>query len=443
MVYRLANEGLKAMRRLVQLIVFFALFAGPAQATQRLIVRVTLGQTLLNTTCLLLGCNVIEGLGDPSGQVFLVGVPDGVNLPSFIQTLLSITGVVDAEVDAAVSLLQSTPPIPQSLYDNAPVPYYGTTVWQGYVTQPAAQIVEIAAAQSSYKVSGAGIVAVIDTGVDPNQSVLKPVLVPGYDFTRNTPGGSEMPDIPVTTQPAVTTPATFLNSYSAANVDESTDWVIDGGQPGQNGRYAAFGHGTMVSGVIHLVAPTASIMPLKAFRANGSGYTSDIIRAVYWAVFHNARVINMSFSESQSSLELELALDVATNAGRICVAAAGNSNSSTPVYPAAFSNVIGVASTSNSDVLSTFSNYGSWVWLAAPGEGIVTTYPWSTYAAAWGTSFSAPFVSGTVSLLLQAAPALSQTQAANAVGNAVPVGSGLGHGRLDIVQALQSLSSSQ
>jgi subtilisin family serine protease len=443
MVYRLANEGLKAMRRLVQVIVCFALLAGSAQATQRLIVRVTLGQTLLNTTCLLLGCNVIEGLGDPSGQVFLLGVPDGVSLPSFITTLLSITGVVDAEADTVASLLQSTPPIPQSLYDNTPVSYYGTTVWQGYATQPAAQIVEIATAQSSYKVSGAGTVAVIDTGVDPNQAVLKPVLVSGYDFTRNMAGGSEMPDIPVTTQPTVTTPATFVNSYSAADLDESTDWVIDSGEPGQNGQYAAFGHGTMVSGVIHLVAPTASIMPLKAFQANGTGYTSDIIRAVYWAVLHNARVINMSFSEAQSSLELGLALDVATSAGTICVAAAGNSNSSMPVYPAAFSNVIGVASTSNSDVLSTFSNYGSWVWLAAPGEGIVTTYPWSTYAAAWGTSFSAPFVSGTVSLLLEAAPALSQTQAANAVGNAVPVGSGVGHGRLDILQALQSLGSSQ
>jgi len=443
MVYRYATEGPKAMRRLVQLIVFFVLFAGSAQATQRLIVRVTLGKTLLNSTCLLLGCNVIEGLGDPSGQVFLVGVPDGVNLPSFIQTLLSITGVVDAEVDTVASLLQSTPPIPQSLYNNTPVPYYGTAVWQGYVTQPAAQILAIATAQSTYKLSGVGIVAVIDTGIDPSQSVLQPVLVPGYDFTRNAPGGSEMPDIALSTRPTVTTPGTFVNAYSAADLDESTDAVIDGGRPGQNGQYAAFGHGTMVSGVIHLVAPTASIMPLKAFHANGSGYTSDIIRAVYWAVLHNARVINMSFSESQISLELGLALDVATSAGTICVAAAGNSNSSAPSYPAAFSNVIGVASTSNSDVLSTFSNYGSWVWLAAPGEGIVTTYPWSTYAAAWGTSFSAPFVSGTVSLLLQAVPGLSQAQAANAVGNAVPVGSGVGHGRLDIVQALQSLGSSQ
>jgi thermitase len=384
-------------------------------------------------------CNVIESLGDPKDQFFLLGVSDTVNLTSLIQTLLSITGIADAEVDTVVSVLQSTPPIPQSLYNNTPVSYFGTTVWQGYVTQPAAQIVENATAQSTYNVSGAGIVAVIDTGVDPNQGVLQPVLVSGYDFTRNTPGGSEMPDAPASTPPAAATPASFVNSYAAATVAEGTDWVIDPTHP----QYAAFGHGTMVSGVVHLVAPTASIMPLKAFQATGNGYTSDIIRAIYWGVLHNARVINMSFSAPQPSFAVQLALNYATSVGAICVASAGNDSSSSPVYPAAYGNIIGVASTSNSDVLSTFSNYGSWVWLAAPGEGIVTTYPWSTYAAAWGTSFSAPFVSGTISLLIQKDSWLSQMAAANAVGNATPVGSGLGHGRLDIVQALQSISSGQ
>ncbi len=424
------------MRRAFQLTVLCALLGSSAEATQRLIVQDALGQFLLGLTCDLLGCNVIQGLGDPAGQVFLVGVPDSTNLTAFISSLLNITGIVDVEADSLISVLQSSPAIPASLYDESPVFYYGTTVWQGYVTQPAAQIVGIPNVQSAYGVAGTGTVAVIDTGVDPNQPVLEPVLVPGYDFTRNTPGGSEMADVALSSPPVITEePPGWVNGYSAADVDESTVWVVD------NSQYAAFGHGTMVSGVIHLAAPQALIMPLKAFGANGTGYTSDIIRAVYWAVSHHARVINMSFSTQQPSLELSLALDYATTLGAICVAAAGNDSSSTPVYPAAYSNVIGVASTSNSNTLSTFSNYGPWVWLAAPGEGIVTTYPWATYAAAWGTSFSAPFVSGTVSLLLQKNWYLSQGGAASDVANAQPAGSEVGHGVLAIVPAIQAAIS--
>ena len=423
------------MLRFIQLLVFIALLGNSAFATQRLIVRDTLGEVVLNSTCFLLGCNIIEGLGDPEGQVFLVGVPDAINLPAFVQQLLSANGIADAEADILGSLLQSTPAAPPSLYDSTPVLYYGTTVWEGYVTQPAAGIIGISNAQSNFGVSGAGIVAVIDTGVDPNQPVLQPVLVPGYDFTRNTPGGSEMADVNPAAPPALTLPPGFVNSYATANVDESTVSVVD------NNQYCGFAHGTMVSGVIHLVAPQAQIMPLKAFQANGTGYNSDIIRAIYWGVLHGARVINMSFSAPQPSLEQSLALNFATSNGVILVAAAGNSSSSAPVYPAAYGNVIGVASTDNNDVQSTFSNYGPWVSLAAPGEGIVTTYPWATWAAAWGTSFSTPFVSGTVSLMLQMRRSLTQSQAAWALDNAQPAGPNLGHGRLAIGPALQAVYS--
>ncbi|MBV8905053.1 MAG: S8 family serine peptidase [Acidobacteriia bacterium] len=240
--------------------------------------------------------------------------------------------------------------------------------------------------------------------------------------------------MPLTSLPIVNGIApVFISSRSAAGVDESTVSVID------NPQYAQFGHGTMVAGVIHLVAPRAFLMPLKAFQANGYGYTSDILRAIYYAVSHGARVLNMSFSMQQWSLELGLALDYANTVGAICVASAGNSSSSSAVYPAAYSNVIAVASTDNYDNRSSFSNYGSWVWLAAPGEGVVTTYPWGAYAAVWGTSFSAPLVSGTVSLLLQTRWNLSQSDAANAVAHASPTGPGLGNGRLAIIQAIQGL----
>ena len=427
------------MRRFIQLIAVCALLANSASATQRLIVRDSLGQNALNSTCSLLGCNVAWSLGDPTGQLFLVEAPDYLNLGGLIQTLASVTGILDVELDQLQSLGQNAPPIPSSLYNQNFVSYYGTNVWQGYVNQPAAQIVRIANAQSGYNVSGAGTVAVIDTGVDPANPVLQPVLVAGYDFTRNQQGnGDEKPDITQSVSPFTNgVPPRYVNNNSGAAVlDQSTVSVVD------NPQYASFGHGTMVSGVIHLVAPTALIMPLKAFQANGTGYTSDIIRAIYWAVRQNARVLNMSFSTAQPSSELQRALTYATSNSVICVAAAGNSGSSTAVYPAGWSNVISVASTDNNDNRSSFSNYGNWIWLAAPGEGVVTTYPWGTYASVWGTSFSAPFVSGTASLLLQTNWALTQTEVANAVAHAQPLTPDLGNGRLDIVQTIQSVTGS-
>jgi thermitase len=186
-------------------------------------------------------------------------------------------------------------------------------------------------------------------------------------------------------------------------------------------------------------------MPLKAFLSDGTAYTSDILRAVYWAVQNNANIINMSFNLASYSAELKNAIDYATLRGTICVAAAGNQGQEILVYPAALPNVIGVASTTNDDQRSSFSNYGQkLVWIAAPGEGVVTTYPFGTYAAAWGTSFSTPLVSGVAalmedyggSLLMDVLVFQNQSDSASALSHAQPTGPDLGHGRLDIVQAL-------
>jgi thermitase len=164
-----------------------------------------------------------------------------------------------------------------------------------------------------------------------------------------------------------------------------------------------------------------------------------VIRAIYYAVGKGARVINMSFSTTQSSVELNLATTYATLSGTLCVAAAGNEGEQILVYPAAYKGVIGVASTTNGDIRSAFSNYGSnLVWVAAPGEGVITTYPYGTWAAAWGTSFSTPFVAGTAALMLQARPALTPAAEASAIGQAQPLTPDLGHGLLDAWMAVQS-----
>src|SRR5260370_15331995 len=117
----------------------------------------------------------------------------------------------------------------------------------------------------------------------------------------------------------------------------------------------------------------------------------------------------MSFDTKTSSAELQNALDYANQKGVICAASSGNDGQGSPpppappflVYPAAFQNdVMGVASTSDQDTRSSFSNYGSAiVWVAAPGEAIVSTYPFDTYPAPWATSFTPPFFPGAPPLL--------------------------------------------
>jgi subtilisin family serine protease len=415
----------------------------PAAADNRVIVRTTLGLQGLQAFCnglpLLQNCTVVEGLDGPLNQLFLVTTP--LDLTTFLNLLGSTVGIVDAEADQLLSLVgglnQVTTP-PAGLSDTTPVNYSGSTVWDGYVNQPAAQIVRVSEAQSTFQVTGRGIVADIDTGVDPNHPALQPVLLPGYDFTRDQPGGSEMTDFTGTPPSGSTTDIAQVNQSTAAVLDQSTAAVLD-----TNPQYSAFGHGTMVMGIIHLVAPHAQLLPLKAFSSDGTGFLSNILHAAYYAVQSGANVINMSFDMTSNSLEFSKAMDYANENRVICASSAGNDGMQEIVYPAAFQNdVMGVASTSDTDTRSSFSNYGdAIVWVAAPGEAIISTYPFSTYAAGWGTSFSAPFVSGAGALLLNVNPTTNESIAAAAVAHAVPLAdAGMGNGRLDLVQALQSVT---
>jgi len=183
----------------------------------------------------------------------------------------------------------------------------------------------------------------------------------------------------------------------------------------------------------------ARLLPLKAFKADGSGYASDVLRAIYKAVSQNADVLNMSFSFATRSRELENALNYATARGIVAVASTGNNGQRINVYPAALSNVIGVASSTDWDTLSNFSNYGpSVAWIAAPGEAIVSTYPFGSYAAAWGTSFSTPFGSGTAALLIELNGRITPSQAADAEGQGVRFTDEVRKGRLHVPSALRA-----
>ena len=423
------------------------LWAAPAKAAGGgVIVRTTLGLAGLQALCLTNSCSVVPtALDGALGQVFLVTtLLDPATLAS---TLKALPGIVDAEVDQLLSLVGPIlvpSSIPSTLMsDRSSVSYGGTNVWSSYANQSASGIVQVQNAQKSFSVTGTGTVADIDTGVDPGHPAFQGVLLAGYDFTRNQPVGSELTDLNPSDfqtfppQSCPTCPPATVNQSTAAVLDQSTAAVLDGN--GNPSKYAAFGHGTMVMGIIHLVAPTAKLLPLKAFHSDGTASLSDILRAIYYGVQNAANVINMSFDMKTSSVELQKALDYAKQQGVICAASAGNDGKPEIVYPAALQNdVMGVASTTDQDTPSSFSNSGNAiVWVAAPGEAVVSTYPFSSYAAGWGTSFSAPFVSGGVALLHNLKTTIAQTEAATAVSHAVPLAfPGMGFGRLDLCLSL-------
>src|SRR2546426_5641834 len=390
-----------------------------------------------------------------SQDIHFVRAPATVHPEHFLSNLKSDRDVKGIEADSDVMLAERPPglklnqsavPILDTLSHRTLVPFYGSPALSSYVDQPA--VVLIRSEEAHQLATGAGIVAVIDTGVDPNHPVLRASLVPGFDFTRNLRGiPSEFADLGQSTASILDQSTAsildqqtivILNQSTASILDQSTASILDTQLVPQT-----FGHGTMVAGIIHLVAPAAQIMPLKAFEADGTAHLFDILRAIYYAVDHGAKVINMSFSTEQRSAELKRAINYATSHGVVCVSSAGNNGARLLVYPAAFDNVLGVGSTSNLDARSTFSNFGDDdVKLAAPGEGIITTYPGGHYAAAWGTSFSTAFVSGGAALLLQMNTRTNQEAAEDALeGNAkqLPDRLGLGEGRIDLYRALMSV----
>src|SRR6266852_3901655 len=203
------------------LLFLIPLCAPPAHAQARLVVRDSLGLSGINLTCQLLGCNVVRNLGDPQGQLFLVTFPSILNPVTALLKLSLQLGIVDVEIDQVVNTQAAyAGPAPSYLTDETPTSYYGATVWHGYVTQPGNQLIRTSSTQSTFHVTGSGVtVAVIDTGVDPTNPVLRNLLVSGYDFTRNANGGSEKSDISARSEPGANRSSQPKNSCGARSTN--------------------------------------------------------------------------------------------------------------------------------------------------------------------------------------------------------------------------------
>jgi thermitase len=170
-----------------------------------------------------------------------------------------------------------------------------------------------------------------------------------------------------------------------------------------------YGHGTHIAGIIAAcsdnglgvvgVAPQSLLLNVKVAGDDGRCRASAIAKGIIWAVDNGAEVINVSIEIREPSAELEAAVNYAWNNGAIVIAAAGNEGSQSPVYPAAYENVIAVAATEPDDTRAMLSNYGAWVDVAAPGYDIYSTLPENEYGYKTGTSFATAYVSGLAAIL--------------------------------------------
>lgn len=175
------------------------------------------------------------------------------------------------------------------------------------------------------------------------------------------------------------------------------------------------GHGTHVSGIIAGennafgivgVAPEVRIYSLKSLDRRGSGYLSDIIEGLDWAVVNGMQVVNMSLGTSSNVLSFKEAVERVDAAGIIQVAAAGNSgpSDSTVLYPAKYPQVIAVSAIDSAESVPSWSSRGPEVDVAGPGASIYSTYLKGGYRTLSGTSMAAPYVTGVVALRLEDHP---------------------------------------
>jgi len=260
-----------------------------------------------------------------------------------------------------------------------------------------------------------------DNGIDDDENGYVDD-VNGYDFVGADPGDSATSD----QYPADFNPDVFISDPSVGNgLDDDKSGSADDGVT----------HGTMVAGVAAAVGNNGvgiagtswncSIMAVRAINPEGWGYISDIAAGITYAALNGANIINLSLSSSINSSTINAAITFAHDKkGAIIVTAAGNSNRSTPEFPAANPKTIAVGASDKADGSDPFgrayfSNWGRYVDIVAPGVSIHSTGVLSVaqglpgtadYFTQNGTSFSSPFVAGLAALILSKYPTLTNEQ---------------------------------
>jgi serine protease len=241
-----------------------------------------------------------------------------------------------------------------------------------------------------------------------------------------------------------------------STVGDLSTQVLPGGNfvaGGTNaGDDSAIGHGTLVAGVaaattnngigIAGAAWDTSVLPVKVLDSRGVGTDFQVANGIVWAVDQGARVVNLSLGGPGASQTLCDAVAYANSHGTLVVAAAGNAAAATPDYPAACPGAVAVSATDTNGDFAYFSSFGSWVSLAAPGVGIVSTRNDNSYGSESGTSFAAPMVSAVAALVIARHPDWSPSRVATQLEDTAQdrgvqgVDPYYGHGLLDAYAAL-------
>ncbi len=361
---------------------------------------------------------------DAGGDIDAINEAYGTStLGSIVEELLYLLLVPDnadpellAQIFEALPIVEwAEPNIPMITMDGTTGSFFVSLNPEQYFDQYALDLVQVSAPVADDDVS----VAVLDTGVDAAHPQLSGLLSPdAFDFVDGDGDPADAGD----------------------GQDTDGDGLVD----------ELVGHGTHIAGVVALVAPNAQIMPVRVLNGDGTGYSFRVAEAIYWAVEHGARVINLSMASPVESNVMAVALEHAEQQGVVVVAAAGNLDQLDPVqHPAGHPATIAVAATDPADLKSVFSNYNAAVTISAPGTQIVGTLPDGGYGAADGTSFAAALVTGAAATLKAGSAEASPeaivemlTAAADPVDDLNPAYEGLlGAGRLNIAAALTQTPS--
>jgi thermitase len=259
---------------------------------------------------------------------------------------------------------------------------------------------------------GAGVtIAILDSGVDGGHPDLAPNMVPGY------------------------------NVYGS-NTDTSD----------------VCGHGTAVAGSaaartnnaigVAGVAGQAKIMPIRVayFDAASGGcyaYTSTIASGITYAADHGARIANVSYGPLAGSATIQSAAQYMKSKGGLVFVSAGNNGVDENITPS--TTLIAVSATDSNDAKASWSSYGAFVSIAAPGAGIWTTTKGGIYQGWNGTSFASPVAAGVAALMMAAAPSLDGAQIEQALfASAVGLGAAgrdplYGYGRVDAAAGVRAV----
>ncbi|HLP14085.1 MAG TPA: S8 family serine peptidase [Flavobacteriales bacterium] len=239
--------------------------------------------------------------------------------------------------------------------------------------------------------------------------------------------------------------------------DDVNGWDVADNDNNPNPPTTAFDHGTHVAGIagarsnnstgVASIGFSTKLMCVKS--TNSATSVTNGYDGVLYAADNGADVINMSWGGSGSSVSTQAIIDYAFAQGCVLIAAAGNDDVSTIFYPAGYTNVIAVAATSSSDAKASFSNYGTWVDISAPGNNIYSTTVGASYGNKSGTSMASPMVAGLAGLMLSLNPALTNvdirnclTSSADLIDAVNPSYIGqLGAGRIDAEAAMNCVST--